>query len=132
MAKYQVPKKNDVRKMAPKTPTERLRVICLALPEAEERETWEIPTYRIRGKIFALESAIAERPAVWCKAQPGSQKLLVGADPDRFFVPPYLGHKGWVGMWLDRRVDWREVAELVRRSYRLIAPKKLAALLPGD
>lgn len=132
MTKYQVPKKNDVRKMTPKTLTDRLRVICLALPEAEERETWEIPTYRIRGKIFALESAIAERPAVWCKAQPGSQELLVGADPGRFFVPPYLGHKGWVGMWLDRRVDWSEVAELVRRSYRLIAPKKLAALLPAD
>lgn len=126
MAKtYQVPKKNDVRKLKPRGPTDRLRVLCLALPEAEERETWEIPTYRIRGKIFALQSAIGERDAVWCKAQEGSQELLVQADPDRFFVPPYLGHKGWVGMWLDRRVNWTEVAELVRRSYRLIAPKKL-------
>lgn len=127
--KYQVPKKNDVRKLKPRGPTDRLRVLCLALPEAEERETWEIPTYRIRGKIFALQSAIDERDAVWCKAQEGSQELLVQADPDRFFVPPYLGHKGWIGMWLDRRVDWKEVEELVRRSYRLIAPKKLAALL---
>lgn len=123
----QVPKKNDLRKLKPRGPTERLRAICLVLPEAEERETWEIPTYRIRGKIFALQSAIDERDAVWCKAQEGSQELLVQADPERFFVPPYLGHKGWVGMWLDRRVDWRDVAELVRRSYRLIAPKKLVA-----
>jgi predicted DNA-binding protein (MmcQ/YjbR family) len=107
----------------------RLRAICRALPEAEERETWEIPTYRIRGKIFALQSAIAARDAVWCKAQPGSQEVLVGAEPERFFVPPYLGHKGWVGMWLDRGVNWREVELLVRRSYRLIAPKKLAASL---
>lgn len=130
MAKtYQVPKKSDVRKLKPRGPTVRLREICLALPEAEERETWEIPTYRIRGKIFALQSAIDERDAVWCKAQEGSQELLVQADPDRFFVPPYLGHKGWVGMWLDRRADWKEVAELVRRSYRLVAPKKLAASL---
>jgi predicted DNA-binding protein (MmcQ/YjbR family) len=129
MAKYQVPKKNDVRKLAPKQPSDRLRAICLALPQAEERETWEIPTYRIRNKIFALESAIDKRPTVWCKAQPGSQEILVGADPERFFVPPYLGHKGWVGMWLDRKADWAEVAILVRRSYGLIAPKKLAALL---
>lgn len=138
MAKYQVPKKRDVQKMAPKhAPNkrsgDRLQKICMALPEAEERETWDIPTYRIRGKIFALESAIDDRRAVWCKAQAGSQELLVGADPDRFFVPPYLGHKGWVGMWLDTnshgRVDWKEVTELVRRSYRLIAPKKLVAKL---
>ncbi len=129
--KYQVPKKNDLRKLKPRGPTERLRGICMALPEAEERETWDIPTYRIRGKIFALQSAINERDAVWCKAQEGSQELLVQADPDRFFRPPYLGHKGWVGMWLDKGADWKEVAELVRRSYGLIAPKKLVKTLPG-
>ena len=66
---YEVPKKKDVQKMAPKRPTDRLQRICLALPETEERETWDIPTYRIRGKIFALESAIDDRRAVWCKAQ---------------------------------------------------------------
>ena len=107
MAKYQVPKKSDVRKMAPKRPTDKLQRICMGLPEAEERETWEIPTYRIRSKIFALESAIDERRAVWCKAQEGSQELLVQADPGRFFVPPYLGHKGWVGMWLDKNQECR-------------------------
>jgi predicted DNA-binding protein (MmcQ/YjbR family) len=127
MAEKSPPTGKDGRKPKVRGPTERLREICLALPEAEERETWEIPTYRIRNKIFAMQSAVEERDAVWCKAQEGSQELLVQADPERFFVPPYLGHKGWVGMWLDRRVDWTEVAELVRRSYRLIAPKKLAA-----
>ena len=60
---------------------------------------------------------------------PGSQMVLVGADPERFFVPPYVGHKGWVGMRLDSGPDWDEVAALVRRSYRLIAPKRLAALI---
>ena len=72
-----------------------------------------------------------ERPqddalAVWCKAPPGSQAVLVGADPKRFFVPPYVGPKGWIGMTLDRKVDWTEVAKLVERSYRLIAPKRRA------
>jgi len=129
--RYEVPKKRDVRKLKPRGPTDRLRTICMAMPEAVERETWEIPTYRIRGKIFALQSVIQERESVWCKAQEGSQQLLVQADPARFFVPPYLGHKGWVGMWLDKGADWKEVAELVRRSYCLIAPKKLAARLAG-
>ena len=115
--------------------SQRLRTICLGLPEAAEQETWETPTYRVRGKIFAMEVARPEagsdrsRPAIWCKAQPGSQQILVGADPGRFFVPPYFGPKGWVGMWIDQKPDWREVAELVRRSYRLVAPKKLLARL---
>ena len=105
--------------------TEHLRRICLALPEAEERETWERPTYRVRSKIFAMEVDDDGRPAAWFKAPSGSQEVLVGSDPKRFFVPPYVGHKGWVGMWLDRRADWDEVDLLIRRSYRLIAPKRL-------
>ena len=60
------------------------------------------------------------------KAPPGSQEVLVGADPEQFFVPPYVGHKGWVGMRLDGDPDWQEVATLVARSYRLIAPRRLA------
>src|SRR5262245_46189198 len=109
-------------------PIDRLRAICLALPEATERETWGNATFRVREKIFAMERSDDGRVSVWCKAPPGSQMVLVGADPDRFFVPPYVGHKGWIGMRLDRRPDWREVAALVTRSYRLIAPKRLAAL----
>lgn len=111
------------------TPGEKLRMLCLALPEAEERETWELPTYRVRGKIFAMEVPQDGRIAFWCKARPGSQAVLVGADPKRFFVPPYLGHKGWIGMWIGPGANWAEVAELLRRSYLLIAPKKLAQRL---
>ncbi|CAN5316437.1 MmcQ/YjbR family DNA-binding protein [soil metagenome] len=107
----------------------RLRAICLALPEAEERETWETPTFRVRSKIFAMVSARDGRLAVWCKAPPGSQRVLIGADPDRFFAPPYVGPKGWIGVHLDKRPDWKEVAAIVERSYKLVAPKKLAALL---
>jgi predicted DNA-binding protein (MmcQ/YjbR family) len=110
-------------------PTSRLRDLCLALPEAVEQETWDVPTFRVRGKIFAMATDGDGRISLWCKAPPGSQMVLVGADPERFFVPPYVGHKGWIGMRLDKRPDWGEVATIVRRSYRLIAPKRLAALV---
>jgi predicted DNA-binding protein (MmcQ/YjbR family) len=113
----------------PKQPIDRLRAICLALPEAVEKEAWGDPTFRVRDKIFAMEKRGDGRSSLWCKAPPGSQMVLVGADPRRFFVPPYVGHKGWVGVRLDGRPDWDEVAELVKRSYRLIAPKRLAALV---
>ena len=111
--------------MAPR-PLLRLRRICLALPEAEERETWELPTFRVRGKIFAMAPG---GDTVWMKAPPGSQQMLVEADPARFFRPPYLGHKGWVGMRLLDGPDWAEVEALVRRSYRLVAPRRLAMRL---
>jgi predicted DNA-binding protein (MmcQ/YjbR family) len=105
---------------------DRLRKICLALPEAEERETWDQPTFRVRGKIFAIAGRHDGVASLTCKAPRGSQEVLVGADPERFFIPPYVGPKGWIGMRLDRRPDWREVAEVVRRSYVLVAPKRLA------
>ena len=111
------------------TPIDRLRAICLALPEAEERETWGDATFRVRGKIFAMVKQGDGRVSFWCKAPPGSQMILVGAAPDRVFVPPYVGHKGWVGMRIDAPPDWSEVAAIVQRSYRLTAPKRLAALI---
>ncbi|WP_046867677.1 MmcQ/YjbR family DNA-binding protein [Microvirga massiliensis] len=113
----------------PNPSSRRLREICLALPHVVEVETWGAPTYRVGAKIFALENHVGGRVSVWCKAPEGSQMVLVGADPDRFFIPPYLGHKGWVGVRLDNRSNWDEVAALVRRSYRLIAPKRLSALV---
>jgi hypothetical protein len=113
----------------PEQPIDRLRAICLALPEAVEKEAWGDPTFRVRDKIFATEKRGDGRISLWCKAPAGSQMVLVGADPERFFVPPYVGHKGWVGVRLDHEPDWDEVAAIVRRSYRLIAPKRLAALI---
>ena len=107
----------------------RLRRICLELPEAVEKETWEIPTFRVRDKIFAM----AHDPGtVWCKAPRGTQEILVGAAPERFFVPPYVGHRGWIGFRLDRGTDWDEVGALIRRSYRMTAPKRLAVLVPEE
>jgi predicted DNA-binding protein (MmcQ/YjbR family) len=113
----------------PDGPRERLRAICLALPEAIEKQAWGDPTFRVREKIFAMEKRGDGRISLWCKAPMGSQSVLVGADPDRFFVPPYVGHKGWIGMRLDDDPDWDEVAFLIKRSYRLIAPRRLAALV---
>lgn len=115
---------------------DRLRVICLALPEASEQETWGEPTFRVRGKIFAMTRRGEGRHEVWCKARPGIQEILTGDDSARFFVPPYVGHRGWIGVRLDRfnvrgerdvGPDWDELQELVRESYRMTAPKRLAA-----
>jgi predicted DNA-binding protein (MmcQ/YjbR family) len=105
----------------------RLRGICLALPEAVEKETWQAPTFRIRGKIFAMVHDTGGRPGVWCKAPPGAQTILIEADPSRFFRPPYVGPKGWIGVWLDAGLDWAEMADLIGRSYRMTAPKRLLA-----
>ena len=109
----------------PAAPLTRLRAICLALPEAIERETWDIPTFRVREKIFTMFTNDSGTPALWCKAPPGAQVILIEAAPDRFFRPPYVGHKGWIGIRLDNAVDWDEVADLVQRSYRMTAPKRL-------
>ncbi len=111
----------------------RLRAICLALPGAAEQETWEAPTWRIRGRIFCMwRMAEDGTPALWCKAPRGVQDMLVDAAPDRFFRPPYVGHKGWIGLRLAGRVDWEEVAVLVRRSWRMTAPKRVAQALPDQ
>jgi hypothetical protein len=119
------------------SPLARLRKLCLMLPEAHEVEAWGEPTFRVRNKLFAMYASAGNhhgggRPAVWCKAAPGNQSLMVRAAPERFYVPPYVGPSGWVGVWLDRGVDWRELDGLMRDSYRLVAPKRLAASLEPD
>ena len=115
------------------TPDDRLRQICMALPDACERETWGSPTFRVRDRIFAMIRRDDGRVAVWIKASAGAQEVLIGAAPERFFRPPYVGPKGWIGVWLDDAPDWApdwaDVAAHVRRSYGLIAPRKLAKLL---
>ena len=118
----------------PPSPLAKLRKVCLALPEAHEVEAWGAPTFRVRNKLFAMYATAdnhhgAGRPAVWCKAAPGNQGLMVRANPDRFFVPPYVGPNGWIGIRLDRSPDWKEVGELMRDSFRLVAPKRLIKVL---
>jgi len=113
---------------------ERLRKICLALPEATEKLAWGEPTWRA-GKIFAQLDAHhhgADHVAVWLPMRAGLQDALVDEDPVRFFRPPYVGVKGWVGVRIDRKPDWHVVAGLVREAYREVASPRLIARLDAD
>ena len=111
---------------------ERLRALCHALPEAQEKQAWGEPTFRVRNRMFAMHAGAAShhgggRPAVWLKAAPGEQALLLRAAPDRFFVPPYMGPAGWVGVWLDGPVGWDELGDLLHDAWALVAPRQLRA-----
>jgi hypothetical protein len=109
-----------------------VRDICLALPEAQEKEAWGAPTFRVRDKLFAMYADNHHndgRVALMCNATHDVQEALVEADPERFFVPPYVGPRGWIGVHLDKGLDWKVIAELVREAYRKTAPKRLRALL---
>ena len=115
-------------------PIERVRAICLALPEASERLSHGEPTWFVRDrKVFVTyaDRHHDDRLAFWCAAGPGVQEALVAADPARFFRPSYVGGRGWLGVYLDVPVDWTEIAEIVADAYRAIAPKKLIARLDG-
>jgi hypothetical protein len=110
-----------------------LRKLCLALPEATERDSHGEPTWFVRGKktfvTFANHHHHDGRLAFWCPAPAGVQEELVRTEPERFFRPPYVGHRGWLGVRLDVDVDWAEVDRIVREAYRMVAPKSLAALV---
>jgi hypothetical protein len=109
----------------------RIREICLGLPETSERLSHGAPTFFVRGKrafVMVLSDHHGDgRFAVWCAAPDGMQKLLVEADPERFFVPPYVGQRGWLGARLDRRLDWDELAGIVEDAYAEVAPPRLVA-----
>jgi hypothetical protein len=116
----------------PEDPLEKLRRLCLALPEGTERVSHGEPTWFVGDKkVFVMyaDHHHDNRLAFWCAAPDGAQETLVGAYPDRFFRPPYVGHRGWLGVWLDVPVDWDEIADLVADAYRVVAPKRLVAAL---
>ena len=108
---------------------DRLRGLCLRLPDTVEAGGVGNPSFKVRGKIFAMQHGHEGRASFWVKARPGVQPMLVGHDSERFFVPPYVGHHGWVGVRLDADVDWDELADLIEESYRITAPKRLVAAL---
>ena len=113
---------------------EQVAAICLALPEVTERLSHGAPTWFVRGKrsfatLWAHGHHDHEFPHLWVAGQPGAQLELTQSEPDRFFRPPYVGGRGWVGVRLDRDVNWAEIAELCQDAYRVIAPARLAALL---
>ena len=112
----------------------RLRAICMGFPEVTERPSHGAPTWFVRGKSTFVtlwleghhDNAFTH---LWCAAPPGAQEALVADEPERFFRPPYVGGRGWLGVRLDGDVDWDEVAELCADAYREVAPKRLVKLL---
>jgi hypothetical protein len=114
----------------PTGPYDRVRAICLALPEVTERPSHGEATWFVGKKVFVISADRHhdDRRAVWLAAAEGAQETLVEADPDRFFRPPYVGVRGWIGVYLDARVDWAELETLIVDAYRLVAPARLRSL----
>jgi hypothetical protein len=112
---------------------ERLRTVCLALPETTERLSHGSPSFFVRDKkcfLMLLDDHHGDgRFAIWCAAPAGDQRLLADADEAKFFVPPYVGHRGWLGVRLNDGVDWEELTGIVEDAYCTIAPQKLVAEL---
>lgn len=111
----------------------RVRRICMALPEAFEQQAWGHPTFRVRKKMFAIYSSSmnphgSNRPGLRCNAPLGVQEHLVRSEPEKYYVPAYLGAKGWIGLFLDTCTD-AEIRALVVQSYCMSAPKRLQALV---
>lgn len=108
---------------------ERLRAICLSFPEVVERPSHGAPTFFVRGKrpfVMVLTDHHGDgRFAIWCAAGEGVQRMLVDADQERFFVPPYVGHRGWLGVRLDSGVDWDELAGIAEDAFAEVAPARL-------
>ena len=112
---------------------QRVRELCLALPAATERLSHGSPTFFVNDKatfVMFLDDHHGDgRLALWVAAPPGAQEELVETEPARFFRPPYVGNRGWLGVRLDVEPDWDEVAAIVEDAYRQVAPKKLLAEL---
>jgi hypothetical protein len=109
-------------------PYERIREICLALPGTSERESHGEATWFVGKRVFvtSADRHHDDRRAVWLAASAGVQETLVEAEPARFFRPPYVGGRGWLGVYLDVLIDWDELAAQLTDAYRLIAPRHLA------
>ena len=109
-------------------PLPTLRALCLALPETTERRSHGEPTWFVRGEktfVTYADRHHDDRLAFWCAAPAGDQEAMVSAEPDKFFVPPYVGHRGWLGVRLDVPVDWDQIGDIVTDAYRVIAPRAL-------
>lgn len=104
----------------------RVRTICLALPDTHEKEAWGAPTFRVGGRLFAMfvdDHHGDGRLAVWCNAPPVAQEALVAAEPVHFFVPPYVGPQGWVGVRLDTGLGWDVIAQRLEAAHGVTAAK---------
>lgn len=116
--------------MGERSELSRIRRICLSLPETSERLSHGAPTFFIRDKrvfvMFHDDHHGDGRLAIWCAAPDGAQEVLVDSQSDRFFVPPYVGHRGWIGVRLDQNADWDEVTEIVEDAFIAVAPSRLS------
>jgi hypothetical protein len=101
-----------------------VRSFALSLPEAEERETWDTATFRVRNKIFVMFDE--QERHLWIKSTHVEQQALIAMDPAAFFFPSYVGSKGWVGIVVSK-ADRGEVEDLITEAWRLTAPKRLLA-----
>lgn len=113
---------------------EQVRKACGHLPAVEERLSHGVPTFFVQGKKSFLSvwwqgHHDLEFPHLWCAAAPGVQEALIGSDPTLFFRPPYVGHRGWIGVRLDRGLTTTELRELCEDAYRLAAPTALVRRL---
>ena len=107
----------------------------MALPTVEERRSHGEPTWFVNGKktfVSFSDHHHDDRVGVWLAAAPGLQEHLVAERPASFFRPPYVGHRGWLGVYLDVPVDWDELADLIEEAFRVVAPPKVLALLDQD
>jgi predicted DNA-binding protein (MmcQ/YjbR family) len=105
----------------------RVRKICLGLPETEEKIAWGAPTWRVKGRLFAMFAEDHHgdgRIAIWCNAPEGAQRAMIDSDDEHFFRPPYVGPNGWLGIRLDTGLDWKTVAALVEQAHQVTAAKK--------
>jgi hypothetical protein len=113
----------------------RVRAICTALPGVEERVSHGAPAF-FAGKQFVMLWTDGHHddqfPHLWCAAPPGAQDDLVAGEPDRFFRPPYVGGRGWIGLRLDRDVDWDELEAICEEAFRTGAPKRRVAELDAS
>jgi hypothetical protein len=109
-------------------PVERLRRIALALPDTSERLSHGEPCFYVRAKkLFVMlddHHHGADHLAFWCAAASGAQEAMIAEDSARFFRPPYVGHRGWIGVRIDQHPDWDEIAEIVRDAYQEVAAKR--------
>src|SRR6267378_3678327 len=109
-------------------PLARIRKLCLSLPETDERLSHGAPTFFVREKksfVTYMDDHHGDgRLALWCACPKGMRAGLVNANRGGYFVPPYVGYLGWIGVRLDCGLDWDEVERVIRDAYLTVAPEK--------
>ena len=113
----------------------RVRKVCASLPEVTERPSHGSPAWFVRDKktiaMFVDDHHGDGILGVWCAAPPGVQEQMIDEEPAVFFRPPYVGHRGWIGVRLSKTVTDAELRAILEDAFRVVAPKTLTARLDG-